>query len=591
MSTKLKSVVRDVTGNVVEMLSRWRQGWRESGIGRIETLCLIALSIGLFIGASGFFFGKTCSGMPMILGWLVAGVGAMWVSWKHGLTFFAVMGGLLLLTMFTFSYTGPDTGVYHYPMQRLLIDGWNPVFESSIERFSALPSEGTYSLYHTLFLPKVSALCGALVAKTFGLFAGDALLGYVLVFVLWRVSARFAREQWECSRGVSHLFAATLALSTKVTSFLAGQVDYTAYAAFVAGILAFVTWRRTHCLGDIVLAALGMAFAMLAKSTGMCCGMLLVAIGFAMAWREAAYRWAVLGLAIFILVVGASPLLTAWIQYGSPFYSLMTFDPNVQPVDITADFVGNADGESMGYVARIVYAWFSETLACKGCALWYGQATFAPEFYVVGGVGGLGTFFNLMMWGSLVALAVSRKNSVFWLCIILFITGNLAPLKYIGYSRYFPQMWAIPFLAAFNLLYAPQPWVARWSRWARPFALAGVACFVVSIAARALAYQGRQFYMERIRQEAFEILATQSTQWKTGPIMYSAIKRIEAAGLTWHSTGDVPVLAYDSNSQMPYVEGFPTGEELSAQVPICNSIRQLFHFPWWTVVTHLPKPI
>ncbi len=528
----------------------------------------------------------------MAVGFLCAWLGAMWVSWKRGIAFLLVVGGLLLLTMFTFSYTGTDAVNYHYPMQRLLIDGWNPVFESSIERFSALPNEGGYSLYHTLFLPKVSSLCGALVAKTFGLFAGDALLGYVLILVMWCVCARYARTQWGCSQVVCHLFAATLTLSTKITSFLAGQVDYTAYAALMAGILAFLTWKRTQLLRDLVLATLGMAYAMLAKSTGMVCGILLIGLVSYPVWRVTSYRWALLVLFGFIGVVGASPLLTAWIQYGSPFYPSMTFDPNVQVVDITSDFIGNADGESMGYVARIVYAWFSETLAIKGCALWNGKASFAPQFFVAGGVGGLGLFFRMMMLGSIAALCCSRKNSVFWLCILLFVTGDLAPLKYIGYARYFPQLWAIPFLACFNLLYAPTPWIARWVRPFRTVILVGCACFLLPIAVRTLAYQGRQLYLERMRQDALAWCAQQSTVWRVDErLSYTSRKRIEAAGITLTYDLNAPYLTYYAKFQMPQCEGVPSGEELVERVPICGRLGELVYFPWDEIFTHLPSPL
>ncbi len=58
MSTRVRSVVTNVIANMSETLKIGRQRWQECGIGRIETLCLLALSIGLLIGAGGFSSGR-----------------------------------------------------------------------------------------------------------------------------------------------------------------------------------------------------------------------------------------------------------------------------------------------------------------------------------------------------------------------------------------------------------------------------------------------------------------------------------------------------------------------------------------------------
>lgn len=57
----------------------------------------------------------------------------------------------------------------------------------------------------------------------------------------------------------------------------------------------------------------------------------------------------------------------------------MTFDPRVEIRDITADFTGNADALSMGFLSRVVYAWVSPGLAVKGCA-WLSESPLAPTF-------------------------------------------------------------------------------------------------------------------------------------------------------------------------------------------------------------------
>lgn len=573
--------------------SEW---WRMSGLSRVECLVLMALLIGLGLGGGGFFFGKVCSPWPMGIGFAVALMGAFGHSWRRAVGFSLVVGLLGVATAWTFSYTGTDAINYHFPMQRLLTDGWNPVFDSSVERFQTVAGTG-YALWHTLFLPKVCALCGALLASSTGLFAADAFMGFALMWVLACVAFRFALAQWQpCGRLAGVAFAGILVFSTKITSFLAGQVDYTAYAAFLSALLAFVTWRRGHLPGDLFLAGASLSLSMLAKTTGLICGGLVCLIALILEGRRADLRWGMVALVGFILLVGASPLLTAWVQYGSPVYPSMTFDPTVSPVDITSDFTGNADALSMGYLARVVYAWFSPALAVKGCAWLQGKSDFTPVFTVAGGVGGLGGFFRLLMCGAVVALVCSRRNAVTVLCLFLFFTGNLAPLKYIGYVRYFPQMWAIPFLAAFNLAYAPRGIFAwRWfPRLLRVAVIVGVVALMISVALRTVAYQGRMWKFEHERQIRYAMMRSQSPAWRLEGGQgdsYTLRRRMEAAGLRLTDAQNAPTFSVNARFQIPLLSAGERLDSLDTRFPICDTPRELLRFPWWEAFRSIPAPL
>ncbi len=568
-------------------MKRFSRYWCETKISRVETLILLALAIGLFVSCVGFFFGKPCSAMPMIIGFSCSLIGAILDSWKQALKFMGGVALLLLATMFTFSYVGTDATTCHYPMQRLLIEGWNPIFQSSLERFMAIPAEGFLTRYHILFMPKISALCGALVASATNLFSGDAFLGYALIFSLWCVSQRFADAQWRCGKWSASVFALAITFSTKITSFLAGQVDYTVYAGFIIGLFALLTWIRGRILGDLCLAFLGLSIAMLAKPAGFVCGAFVILIGGFMVHKDVAFSRAFRIFLLFFIVVGASPFLTAWIQYGGPFYPAMTFDASVETVDITSDFVSNTDGDSMGYLSRIVYAWFSKTLAIKACAWFSGNPDFAPEFYVCGGVGGFGSWFCLLMLGSLVALAVSHKNRIVWLCIFIFFTANLAPLKYIGYSRYFSQIWIIPFLALFNLLYSSYSWLSRYVKRVRIFALIGCVLFMVPFILRTLAYQGMQLRLEHERQQRFEKMREESVEWHCDiPFRYTDIKRFQAAGIKLSDNPNKPKVIYNQQFLMPL-------EDLSItkRFTICDTVKSILTFPWLEAFASLPHPL
>lgn len=66
----------------LSILTSFAKLWRDEAFGRIETLSLMALSIGLFIGSVGFLFGIPVSPWPMAFGFACAVAGAALVSWS-----------------------------------------------------------------------------------------------------------------------------------------------------------------------------------------------------------------------------------------------------------------------------------------------------------------------------------------------------------------------------------------------------------------------------------------------------------------------------------------------------------------------------
>ena len=443
----------------------------------------------------GFFFGRTVTPIYFYISVAVLLVCAFVGGWRRGLAYVALLAVCAVLTMYTFSYTGYDAQLYHFPMQRLLRHGWNPVFDSTVEKLYPLV-EGTHlRFYHTLFLPKFHQLCGAIVSSAFCLFAGDAFLDYVLLFCLFATSLKFARRYWNSGARMGLLFACGLTFSPKIVSVFFGFVDYPVYASFFMAALALVLYRGGNCnsscgrIGDaplpvysgraaspmpplcvgrggfcnclhqkdrrlsaLVLFVVAACICMATKTTGIICVGLLVLLTLPLLWKRTAYWHALLALGGLVAVVGASPLLTNWIQYGSSFYPSMTFSPDIPVVDITADFTGNADALSMGYLSRICYAWVSPKLTVAAIRLLDGNPDFTPVFDVYGGVAGLGPWFNALLLISVALLALARKNIVTWLCVVIFVSSNFAPLKVIGYERYFPQIWAIFPLAVMNFI-------------------------------------------------------------------------------------------------------------------------------------------
>ena len=565
------------------------------GVFRIDVLLLLTVLGTVFLGSLGFYFGITCSAAPFWLMFAVCSLLACTRSWKTLFFYWGTIGGMVLLTMFTWSYTGTDAMNYHFPMQHLIRDGWNPLFDSTIEKFKAVAELGRCSLYHTLFLPKFTSVLGAYVGAAFGLWVADSFLGYVLIALLFYVSVQFARMFWGRSSVVDRIvFATAITFSTKITSFCAGQVDYTVYAAMVLSFFSLWMYAEKRLLHDGLVFFLGALVCSLAKSTGLVCSGILLFGGLCVAWRKAFYRWSLVSFCVCFIVVGSIPYFTSWIQYGGPLFPAMTFNPAVQTVDITADFTGNEDALRMGYLARIVYAWVSPWLAVKSCAWWYGDPDFSPVFTVAGGVAGLGTVFRLLLGASLGALMCSKKNKIFWLCVITFVLSNFAPLKYLGYNRYFPQIWIIPFVALLNFFYNPLPRMKLFAqRWIRYTVLVGCVLLSSVMIVRTVAYQCRMAVLEDFRQSALHEMREVSEVWRVPQteVSYTLRERLRVAGIKLSAREDVPRASV--NRQFLYVckENPEAVKAVAERFPICDTFTDLIKFPWGEALSKCPLPL
>ncbi len=562
-----------------------------------EVLGLSTALLPPLIASAGFFVGKTVS--PSYFYGVVAVLFcvAFATNWRRGVAYCGLIAFCSVMTAYTFSYTGTDSQNYHFPMQYLLRHGWNPVFDSTLEKFTALAGDAQLSVYHTLFLPKFSSLCGAITASALGLFSGDGFLGYVLIVCLFSAAMKFTKRYWAGNALLGILFASGLTFSTKITSFLAGQVDYSTYASFCISALMLLLYVRDRRLSDLVGFAVSTCICMSSKSTGILCCAVLVTMTLPLLYKRIGYWRALFGIGVVVALVGASPLLTAWIQYGSPFYPSMTFNPSVEVVDITNDFTGNADALSMGYLSRMCYAWVSPKLTVAIIRLLDGNPNFSPTFSVCGGVAGAGLWFNCLLALSVVLLAASRKNTVTWLCVIIFVSANFAPLKYIGYSRYFPQIWAIFPLSVMNFICTAKNG-ETWQRMkaVRRIASVGVVLILSGLSGlsllRTLAYEGRMLAQERLRQD---LIATfpcdRSVRVDDGDYRFTTVKRFEQAGVRLVKSADGEVdTVMQSNSALPCQDTHPkVYEDLNNRFPICDGVKTLFcTFRWCEVFENIP---
>ena len=568
---------------------------------RVDVALLLALLLGVFIQGCLFLVGIACSPWPMWISFSAVAIILAISDRRKALAFCALVLACLFLTAFSYSYTGADTMDYHFPMQDLLRRGWNPVRVATIEDFHQLLGGLTVSEIHTLFLPRLNALCGALVGLSSGLFVADAFLNYVLVLVLLATAHDFAHRVWHQGRFMSMLFAFSLTFTTKLAAFLYGYVDYITYAGIMIMLMSAALYFLERKVFDLLLLSVAIVVSTLAKTTGLVVSVLLCACMLPFLWKDRRCWCFWAASAFYVVIVGCSPLITSWINYGCPLYPTMSWSLSHPVIDITADFTGNADALRMGYVARSLYAWVSPAATVKLCSLVYDNPNFNPVFTVFGGVDGFGSGFRVVLLASVIALVASKKNIVTAMCGFIFLTTLVTPLKYVGFSRYFPQIWAIPALALFNL--------AAFSCCNKFFgnhcvkSLFKISCIALPVmvaafcALRTLAFGGRCLAIEASRQRALAELKTISGWWRHDGEQkrtYTLARRMGVAGIDCvvGSEGEpgLPSYSYDEQYMWASVEkAGDAAEAVHNEFFIVNSAGQILRFPWRKAFTSCPS--
>ena len=446
----------------MEKCGEIRKNLIESDLVSTRLLLLAMPALGMVIQCGLFLFGKTCSPFPMWISFLVFSFLAFLIDWKCLAKFCGLIILSWILTAYSFPYFGFDQEVYHIPMQIILRDGWNPVFDSSLEKFNSVTNTSLLRVYHTLFLPKTVALCGALVAKSTGLWIAGSFLGYLLIISCFWTAFVFAEKTWKCKRPICFLFAVAVSLIHPFNGFLEGFIDFFSFSALMISLFSLALYLQYHKLHDLILAIIASAICSTVKWTGLVNCVLLWGGWGLYSWKHKETWWSILAVTLLVAWIGISPLITSWIQYGSPFYPTMTFDPKIATVDLTSDFEANADGERMGYLARFVYAWISPLLATKASAILYHRPDFNPVFSVPpNGVGGFGKGFCLLFCFCIILLLSAKKGVASFIALFILSTLVLCPIKYIGYARYFPQAWAIVPLGIYQFCFFPPEWLVH----------------------------------------------------------------------------------------------------------------------------------
>ena len=377
-----------------------------------------------------------------------------------------------------------------------------------------------------------------------------------------------------------------------------GRVDYHTYSALMIAVLSLVMYLRRHHVHDFLLAIMATVICSTIKTTGLVnCVFLWLSFGL-YSWKQKETHMGILAVTLLVAWVGMSPLITAWIQYGGPFYPAMTFDQKITLVDITDDFSSNADGGKMGYLARFVYAWISPVLANKACSLYYHQESFNPLFFVKGGVGGLRTL-NYLLCACVLMLLLSKKDLVTFSCLYFIITLFLCPLKYIGYARYFPQIWAVIPMAFYQFAYHPPAFLRKKDlllKLSRYSLLSGFCILFCFSTISLFAFQMRSMIREGIRQDLLTDIRDNGSIFLIPPNSkrgYTLSGRLSCADIDYEfSRKEMDINHFEEDTSFPdYKEYYMAFRRFESDYPVCSSLSSFMQFKWLHFFKYFPHPL
>ena len=521
-----------------------------------------------------FLAGGSLSGLPFLIGVVCVSVLAVARSSKTLLGVLSIYIIGVLLAFVVPSYTATDAMRAYFPLQRILAEGWNPIYGLDQTSICSITQTAACGTWFIQYVPNLSPLIAAIVDKAFGIFCGDAFCGVVMMAILMSSAFRFGIATW-CSRFAGIALALGVAITSKTTSFLAGHVDYTVYSMMVLATLSTGLWMALRQTRDLILAVLACVGAMASKATGVPFAILFLLFITGRHFKDLAIWKVLLSAVVLICLLCSSPYLVNIFTTGSAMPSR----------DLTVDFTGNSDAMQMGRFLRMVFAWVSPA-AAKAMGSFFYHSGFNPVFTL--NVSGYGTLYRLLLLISVMGLIFSRRNSVWIVCVLLFVSGNLLPTRYIGFSRYCPQLYVLPMLAILNFAFVPSHgcYAAK-----RLFAIAkigtggGIILLAAFLFVRSIAYLEAGFAWHSARTHEIEKMKAISRAWRLPGnhiVTCTAIKLLEYHGLKVVDDSNVPIASFDTKylmvSSRPIDEGAIT--DFAAKYGICDSPMSLFRFNW-----------
>ena len=378
-------------------------------------------------------------------------------DWRRGFavsgSFILALGCLWMTTKITITSGWDDTLRYHQPAIRMMIDGWNPVWQGTFEGIekSVGISPDWMNAYHVISMPRgVWYFCASaffFTKATYNLlFPLFPILFISVTYVVCRV---FKNLGWVYKSAIALLILGLIPSH--------GSIVDTTVALGAIGLLLSMYYYLKNGRWSWLYLIIFTFWMAISKQTALlhCCVFwtVFVAINILRKDWKSLRNVSVVGCIAFSLfaVASVSPYFSAYKNFGHPLYPRYSGnEEKYPPKNITADFfVRNEDAAAMGHLGAYINAFVSRNLAHK----YYKIKLDKPDFLPISqtwwqsnrnhATEGTPTYLHyriefclalviLLVWGSLgarfVALAV--------------VAGTLAmPTEMIGYTRYTP--WAL----------------------------------------------------------------------------------------------------------------------------------------------------
>ena len=360
---------------------------------------------------------------------------------------------------------GWDEMRYHHPAIRMMVEGWNPVWNGTEDGIRSFLGFRPDAPFHIMVMPKpvwyYSAAAYWFTKAPFAL--TSTLTPLLFLGLVYSVLAVFRNVRFVVRVSllaltygliVSQEYAVDATVAIGATGLIVSMYDYLAHGRWnVLRLIMFSFWMASS------------------KQIGLlhCCLFWALFVGVcAVARRDRALlrRVPCVGLSVFLLfsVASFSPYVSAFLEYGHPLYPKYTCDERRFPsYNMTWDFlVRNDAAASMGRFGAWANAFTTSDLT-RFC---YGKMLDMPQF-----VPETRTWSQCMPDHSPGAPTTTRFRAVFcagmlflllfgglggrFVSACLFLGTILLPVEMIGYVRYTP--WIFEFFALGALMACDRP--------------------------------------------------------------------------------------------------------------------------------------
>ena len=374
---------------------------------------------------------------------------ALWAAGLFALLQFALR--FLLPPVFWDVMEGDDMSSCHLPMVQLLIEGWNPVSDPTIESIVASLGLDIWGMapQHIAFMPKTLAVFSAVAYRFIGdphalTFPLPAFLWIGVLLIALRLFHGFPKwalvssligilplVSWQMPVDLSLAYASCGLLLTMQDALRQKNTDWRALTIFGAWM---VLLKPNGILGFFAFL-LVFSILLFLQEKGRCIQLAL----------RLASSLAIL--ALLSMLILWNPLVTSWRTFGHPLYPLRTVDAERFPVkDLTWDFnVGNDDFKKMGRAGLLAHAYLSPRATIAYYRWKLGKPGFKPDAISWAHPEFPSSSVRLGLMAMFVILLLLKHGRPWAIVGLLLLC--LTPARYTGFTRYMPWFSSLGCLA------------------------------------------------------------------------------------------------------------------------------------------------